>query len=125
MLRKSYGSVEVTWLDRPAVLEATRKAVQALALRRPEVLRIILFGSMARGDAVPGSDVDLLIVLTESDRPFLERISQYRPTGIPIGVDVFPYTDQELTKMLEEDNGFIKQALEDGTTLFDRASTGA
>jgi len=32
----------------------------------PEILRVILFGSKARGDAKQGSDVDLLIVLTNS-----------------------------------------------------------
>lgn len=121
MLKKSYGSVQITWLDRPAVLAATRKAVRALARRRPEVRRVILFGSMARGDAVPGSDVDLLLVLSESDASFLDRIPRYKPSGIPIGVDVFPYTEAELKRMLEEGNGFIKQALAEGVTLFQRS----
>ncbi len=75
MLKRSYGSVQVTWLDRPAVLEATRKAVAALAEGKPEVLKVILFGSMARRDAVPGSDVDLLVVVAESGRSFLHRIA--------------------------------------------------
>ena len=112
---------EVTWLDRRAVLNATGKAVQMLARQRPEVQRVILFGSMARGDAVPGSDVDLLVVLSESDRSFLDRIASYRLSGVPIGVDVFPYTEDELAQMLGEDNGFARQALAEGTVLFDRS----
>ena len=125
MLKKFYGSVQVTWLDRPAVLEATRKAVNELAENQPEIQKVILFGSMARGDAVPGSDVDLLVVVTESDRSFLDRIARYRPSGIPVGVDVFPYTQQEFDKMLEEGNGFIRQALAEGMLLFDRAGRGS
>ena len=125
MLKKSYGSVQVTWLDRPAVLEATSQAVRELASQRPEILRVILFGSMARGDAVPGSDVDLLIVLQSSDRDFVERISLYRPSGIPVGVDVFPYTRQELDNMLDEGNGFVQQALEEGIPLYQRHSPEA
>jgi predicted nucleotidyltransferase len=121
MLKKSYGSVEVTWLDRPAVLEATRKAVRALARRRPEVRRVILFGSMARGDAVPGSDVDLLVVLSECDELFLDRIPRYKPSGIPVGVDVFPYTEAELKRMAEEGNAFVTHALAEGVTLFQRS----
>jgi predicted nucleotidyltransferase len=121
MQKQSFGSVQVTWLDRPAVLEATRKAVRALARRRPEVRRIILFGSMARGDAVPGSDVDLLVVLSECDEPFLDRIPRYKPSGIPIGVDVFPYTEAELNRMLEEGNPFVRHALAEGVTLFQRS----
>jgi predicted nucleotidyltransferase len=120
MQKLSFGSVQVTWLDRPAVLEATRKAVRALARRRPEVQRVILFGSMARGDAVPGSDVDLLMVLSECNQPFLDRIPRYKPSGIPIGVDVFPYTEEELQRMLAEGNFFIKQALSEGITVFQR-----
>jgi len=125
MLKKCYGSVEVTWLDRPAVLEATNKAVRQLASQRPEVLRVILFGSMARDEAVPGSDVDLLVVLADSDRPFLERFSQYRPSGIPVGVDVFPYAEKELEKMLEEENPFIRQALAEGILLYERHKPGS
>ena len=122
MLKQSFGSVEVIWLDRPAVLEATRKAVRALARRRPEVRLIILFGSMARGDAVPGSDVDLLVVLSESQGKFLDRIPRYKPSGIPIGVDVFPYTEAELKRMAQEGNPFIRQALAEGVTLFQRSA---
>jgi len=122
MLKKSYGSVEITWLDRPAVLEATRKAVRALAWRRLEVRRVILFGSMARGDAVPGSDVDLLLVLSESQEKFLDRIPRYKPSGIPVGVDVFPYTEAELKRMLEEGNPFVKHALAEGVVLFQRSA---
>ena len=124
MLKKSYGSVQVTWLDRPAVLEATRKAVQNLAENKPEIQRVVLFGSMARGDAVPGSDVDLLIVVSKSRRPFLDRISWYRPAGIPIGVDVFAYTERELKHMQREGNPFLKSATDEGIVLFDRSAEG-
>ena len=120
MLKKSYGSVQVTWLDRPAVLAAVISSVHQLAGRKPEVQKVILFGSMARGDAVPGSDVDLLVVLTESGQPFLERISQYLVSGVPVGVDVFPYTEHELAGMLEDGNPFIRQALNEGITLYER-----
>ena len=121
MQTRSYGSVKVIYLDRPAVLTATRKAVEKLAQKRPEVQKVILFGSMARGDAVPGSDVDLLVVVTESDRSFLDRIAEYRLSGIPVSVDVFAYTQQEFAKMLEDGNGLIRQALAEGKLLFDRS----
>jgi predicted nucleotidyltransferase len=122
MQKQSFGSVQVIWLDRPAVLAATRKAVRALARRRPEVRRVVLFGSMARGEAVPGSDVDLLVVLSESQEKFLDRIPRYKPSGIPIGVDVFPYTEAELKRMVEEGNPFVRHALAEGVILFRRKS---
>ena len=123
MQKQSFGSVEVIWLDRQGVLEAVKKGVERLAQARPEVQRVILFGSLARGDAVPGSDVDLLVVVSTSDRPFLDRSSQYRPTGIPIGVDVFAYTEEELNSMLEEGSAFVKDAVTEGTVLFERVAS--
>ena len=125
MLKQFFGSAEIIWLDRAAVLLAVEKAVERLTRDRPEVQRVILFGSLARGDAVPGSDVDLLILIAESDRPFLDRIPRYRPRGVPIGVDVFPYTQEELNQMLAEGNFFAAEAISQGIVLFERTEPTA
>ena len=42
------------------------------ALYGDRLLRLVLFGSHARGDEVPGSDVDLLVVLRGPVRPGAE-----------------------------------------------------
>lgn len=117
MPRRSCDSVSVTWLDRAAVLEALRREVQVLARVRPEIQRVVLFGSLATGSAVPGSDADLLIVLRSADRPFLDRIPLYTPEGCPVGVDVFPYTQDEIERMLAGGNAFVRQALNEGVEL--------
>ena len=47
---------------------ATAELISSMAehiVRHFDPLRIVLFGSHARGDADPGSDVDLLVVLPE------------------------------------------------------------
>jgi len=59
----------------------------------------------------------LLIVLGRSDKFFLERIIDYTPSKFPVGVDVFPYTRQELKIMIKEGNLLIKAALEQGKSL--------
>ncbi len=120
MLERSTGSVTVIYLDREAVLEKTRAAVDALARERAEIERVVMFGSMARGDAVPGSDVDLLVALSESSVPFLDRSVEYKPEGIPVGVDVFAYTEEEMEKMTREGHMLLKQALSEGVTVYDR-----
>lgn len=38
----------------------------------PRLAALVLFGSQARGDAVPGSDIDLLVVLHGDVRPGAE-----------------------------------------------------
>jgi predicted nucleotidyltransferase len=39
------------------------------ALYGPRLVRLMLFGSQARGDAEPGSDIDVLVVLEGLVRP--------------------------------------------------------
>ena len=39
------------------------------ALYGPRLVRLVLFGSQARGDAEPGSDIDVLVVLDGPVRP--------------------------------------------------------
>ena len=57
-----------------------RKSIKELRERYPEIEQVILFGSFARGEAVPGSDIDLLIILKDSKLTFLERIVRYIPS---------------------------------------------
>ena len=47
--------------------QRTRAAASELAQRLPDARAIILFGSEARGDARPGSDTDLLIIVSRAD----------------------------------------------------------
>jgi predicted nucleotidyltransferase len=58
----------------------------------PEVEEVVVLGSFARGTFAPGSDLDVLIVLTQSAKPFRDRIPDYLPGSFPVGVDVLPYT---------------------------------
>ena len=88
-----------------------------MVARHPEVERVLLFGSLARGEAVPGSDADLLLILSSAGQPFLERIPRYLPTGLPLGVDVFPYTGDEIERMRAAGNPFIVRALQEGIDL--------
>ncbi|HEU4759938.1 MAG TPA: nucleotidyltransferase domain-containing protein, partial [Dehalococcoidia bacterium] len=79
------------------------------------------FGSLARDEAVPGSDVDLLLILDNTDLPMPDRFNRYRPDRFPVGVEVFAYTEDEARRMLEEENAFLKRALREAITLFERS----
>jgi predicted nucleotidyltransferase len=116
------STVSVTWFDRDAVWRAVEAHARALASRHPEIEEIRIFGSLVSGTPVPGSDVDLLIVLSDSDQLFLDRIPLYLPGAFPCGVDVFPYTRAEVGRMTSEGNGLIRAALRDGLTIFRRAA---
>ncbi|MCX7750015.1 MAG: hypothetical protein N2320_00300, partial [Candidatus Bipolaricaulota bacterium] len=55
-----------------------------------------------------------------SPLPFLERLPLYTPTGCGIGVDAFPYTREELARMVEEGNQLVNEALASGVVLYER-----
>lgn len=125
MPNKSSGSVQIFWLDRPEILNRLQRAVKDLANRHPEIEQVVLFGSLARGGAVPGSDADLLLVLRDSEEPFLERSVRYRPAEIGVDMDLVVYTRQELDQLLADDNAFVAQALKEGLVLFENTPDAA
>ena len=77
-----------------------RRAMDAYAARllaaHPEVEEIIVFGSFANGTWAPGSDLDIFVVLSHSETPVRERIPDLLPGTFPVGVDLFPYTREEI-----------------------------
>jgi predicted nucleotidyltransferase len=114
------STVKVTYFDRGAVERALDEYVRSLVVRCPDVEQIILFGSLVAGTPVPGSDVDLMLVLSRSDRRFLDRIPEFLPAGFPVDVDVFPYTREEIERMTAEGNRFVQSVIREGRTLFRR-----
>lgn len=121
MANESSPSVKVTWFDYSAVWEAVRRFTQELVQQFGEVEEVRVFGSLVRRECVPGSDVDILILLREYHLPFHERIAVFLPrTPMPVSVDVFPYTRQEVEQMLAEGNHFLRRALEEGVVLAQR-----
>ena len=117
MREPSSASVRIFWLDRKAVLEELKAAAGQMKAAHPEIEQVLLFGSLARDQAVPGSDADLLLVLSASSETLLERIPRYLPEGVSVGVDVFPYTRTEISSMLAAGNVFIRQAMAEGIVL--------
>ena len=120
MQKKLSPFVKIEYLDKPAIMKAIGHLVKELSQKYSEIERISLFGSFARDEAVPGSDVDILIVLTDSHLPFRDRIGRYMPSSFPVGIDVFPYTRLEIETMLSQGNYFLKSAEQDSILLFTR-----
>lgn len=119
----SSRSVKIRYLDREAIGKALDDYVAAMAEEHPELETAILFGSFARGDSVPASDIDLLLILERSDVDFQDRIVAFLPSCFPVGMDVFPYTREEIEKMVGEGNGFISTALREGVRIYTRPSS--
>jgi predicted nucleotidyltransferase len=88
------------------------------ACRQAGYAKVILFGSMARGDVGPESDVDLLLVKDTQDR-FMDRLDEFYRTVAPdVAVDVLVYTPEEFRELVKS-RSFVRQAVEEGVVLFD------
>jgi uncharacterized protein len=71
-------------------------AYAVVLLARPEVEEVVVFGSFERDTYVPGSDLDVLVVLRESPLPIADRPGEYRSAHFPVPLDLFPFTRLEL-----------------------------
>jgi uncharacterized protein (DUF1697 family) len=63
---------------------------------------VIWFGSWINGNPVPGSDVDICLLLRSSKKRFRDRIPDFLPGRFPTGLDLFPYTTDEFETLAEE-----------------------
>ena len=83
--------------------------------------RIILFGSFARGDAGPDSDLDLLVVLDQvenkrnSTAAMLDTLAD-----LPISKDVVVTTPDEIARRGHLVGTILRPALREGAVLYER-----
>lgn len=98
---RSLSSSVFRWPDARAVKEALRRWAARVAQTRPEVLRIGYFGSYARGDWGVGSDLDVVIIVTQADKPFDMRAGDWDTRDLPIPTDLLVYTREEWDKLQE------------------------
>ena len=84
--------------------------------------RIILFGSYARGDAVPTSDVDLFIIQDRdlSNREMRRQIERLL-WGRRFGMDLIVRKPEEVERNVNDGNPFYTQSiLREGRVLYER-----
>lgn len=97
------------------VIERVRERL-AEAVRPPA--RVILFGSHARGEGRPGSDLDLLVIEGdfESRREEFVRLRRaLRGLGVPI--DLIVVSEQHVEEWGSVDGTMLKSALQEGRVL--------
>ena len=83
--------------------------------------RIIMFGSRARGDASPGSDLDLLVEM-DSDKPPPRRASDILRLFGPRkwAMDVVVYTPEEVKRLRNVVGTLVYTVEREGKVLYER-----
>ena len=116
-------NVRVFRLDGDGVVARLQARARVLLEQEPDVVEVRLFGSLARGDAHPGSDADLFVVLDDGAGPFLDRIPRLMRYfgGVGIGCDLIAYTESERAVLAERQDAFCHAVLDEGIVLAQRA----
>ena len=81
---RSLSSSVMRWPDARVVDKGVRGWAQEAIRQHEGVLWLGYFGSYARGDWGPGSDLDLVVVIERSDLPFQRRPVEWDTTGLPV-----------------------------------------
>ena len=85
-------------------------------------LRILLFGSHARGNAAEWSDVDLLVVLPEApDKRCAMLDIMTVLADMPVGKDIIVTTPDEIAKRGHIFGNIVHAALREGEVLYERS----
>ncbi len=102
------------WVD-----EAVADMVKAA-----DPIRVVLFGSVARGDDGPDSDLDFLVILervTEAQRPAL--MSRLRlAIKAPVPVDVFVAEQREFDQRKDAAASLYHWPAREGRVVYERAA---
>ncbi|MFH1338473.1 MAG: nucleotidyltransferase domain-containing protein [Candidatus Omnitrophota bacterium] len=117
--RKSYNSARVFWLNKDLLKQNIYNCINELASKCPEAQKIILFGSAVNNSETVTSDIDIILIVTETQTAFLDRPLIYKEFFKEIGleVDIFVYTKTEIEK---ENIPLLRSATKFGKTLFER-----
>lgn len=85
---------------------------------RPE--KVILFGSRARGDARPDSDIDLLVVANDPQPRSLRACALYGAlSDILIPMDILVYRPEEIEEWRNVPQAFVTTAVREGDVLYE------
>lgn len=110
-------------LARKEALEAELARILPIIIEKYQPEKIILFGSLATGEAHEWSDIDLAII-KETELNYLDRLLEFkRLIDCKLATDVFIYRPEEFAaKVAEKHYFFADEILGRGKTIYERSA---
>ncbi|MGE5376205.1 MAG: nucleotidyltransferase domain-containing protein [Bacteroidota bacterium] len=93
---------------------------QIVEMFKPQ--KIILFGSYARGNPRPESDVDLLVVMDTSLKESKQSLEIRRYLDVMFGLDLIVHTPNRLKERVDMGDWFLRDVLNEGKVLYESGS---
>mgnify|MGYP006307228867 CR=1 FL=1 len=119
---RSSNSVQIESIDLDKVMQDLKGCAAAIGSEHSEVEACILYGSLIRGDYLPESDIDVLILVETAREIFLKRTDAFRDffLSLPMDVDLKVYTREEAEDMIQQGSEYLLEALREGKVLWKR-----
>ncbi|MCK8816324.1 nucleotidyltransferase domain-containing protein [Natroniella sulfidigena] len=104
-------------INQDKIDEIINKLVDAYS---PEVKNIYLFGSYAWGSPTADSDLDLLIVVEDSDKkPYKRAVKGHRALrGVMVAVDILVYTAEEFDVEKNNEHTLCYKIINEGVKVY-------
>ena len=104
--------------------QTLREMVQAI-VREVDPERVYLFGSYARGEAGPDSDLDFLVVEREPFGPMRSRLAEITRvrralSTFRIAKDILVFSAEEFAHWMDSLNHIIARCAREGRLLYER-----
>lgn len=103
-------SVEVRFIDRDQVIRDLRAAAAEAKRAHPEIVKVLLFGSLVDGTWTADSDADLMILVRKDFTGFFESC-RYQIYSNCIPTDSLVYSAAEFEELARDPESFVAQNL--------------
>jgi len=98
------------------------RALRALVsqLKRQGAKKILLFGSLARGEVRENSDLDLIVILESQEKNPMKRLAKlYSEIEVREAIDLRVYTPEEFERA--KSRSFLREVLKEAIELYDES----
>lgn len=99
--------------------EQTVQQIVARIVAEAQPSRVILFGSYGRGDAEPGSDLDIMVIKPRVSNRYEEMIRLRKAVGsIGVGFDLLVYSEAEYERRSQVPGTVLYWARKEGRAVY-------